>query len=209
MVPHDRVSSRRIAHRNFPKGFLRQRDALPGVAQVFDFAFHSINQFLDAHRAWPRRHFANILAEQRVDETALAGLHFPHNDQECRRLEIRQARPENLGCLDVRAPFGQPQSALEQAPERLELLVQFRTQNMRRHRWVLAFRFVPLLQLAHAPPIISSDFSPAHPKFEKSAKISSTSDLPSHFGGRFCETPSSLPPAPPPFPILHPLSSLL
>jgi hypothetical protein len=170
MILHDRVRPRRIHHRDFPEHFLGQRDPLPRFAQALHAALHAINQFLDAHRARPRRHFANVFPQQRIDETALPRLHFAHDHQQRRCLEIRQARPKNLRRFNISASFRQPQSALEQTTQRLEPLLQLRTENSRRHLPFFRTRFwLQLVELPHAPPIISRRFFSAHkflvPKF--------------------------------------------
>ena len=113
VVLDDRIRPGRIDHRDFAQHFFRQRHALPGIPQRFDFAFRAVKQLLDADRARPRRHFANVFAQECVDEAALARFHFAHHHEQRRRLQIRQARPKNLGGLDVGATFRQPEGALE------------------------------------------------------------------------------------------------
>ena len=110
MILDDRIRPGCVDHRDFAQHFLRQRDPLPGFAQGLHAAFRAINQFLDANRAGPGRHFANVFPQKRVDETALARLHFAHDHEQRRRLEIRQPRPQNLGRFDVRAAFREPQT---------------------------------------------------------------------------------------------------
>ena len=123
VIQHDRIRAGRIHEGELAQHLLREIDAFPGVPQSGDTALRAIDQFLDLHGARLGCDAADFFAHERIQKTALARLHFAHDDEQRRRLQIRETRAQNLRSLHVRALFREPQSALQQDAQVLELLL--------------------------------------------------------------------------------------
>ncbi len=138
MIANDGVRSRRIDNCDVPENRPGQAHTLPLIAQRCLRPLFAIDQFLNSGRAGVWCNLADILSEKGIDKAALSGLHLADNHEEGRRLQKRQPVPQDRRGPCFRALFRQRQASLDDIPQRVVLLLQFRSEDaLNRHGLLL------------------------------------------------------------------------